>query len=215
MAVQESVSMEFGNNLGINEIIKHELKTPMSSDIIMLNLLLNGKFGSLNDIQKEILVNIISSNLRSLLILNNYSSYEGLKNLSFCECSIKKLIESAVCDLDLIFKDKKQEIFIDCIKDFFLYADKKELNRVFYNLLINLSELSDEGSKNVVYIRKIEDFLEVLFINKTHEGIFYQNRKGKFRKVSRDMSFDICKKIINLHKGKLEVSSFGNSLYAL
>ena len=218
MATAKSVLNEFHKDLDvydIKEIIQHELKTPMSFDIIMLNLLLNGKFGNLNDTQKEILINIISSSGRSLLTLNNYLVYGNLIKPNFCEYNLEKLIKSVISDLNVIFWDRKQETFLDCrFKDCSLNIDKREIGRVFYNLIINLSESSDEGSKNLISIRKKGKFIEVFFINETYKSNFFHNKENKFGRISTDMSLAICEKIVNFHKGKLKINPFNNPLYA-
>lgn len=219
MAVSEYIEKEndvYFNNLNydLKEILRHELKNPLASNIIMLSFLLNERFGKLSRVQKEIILSTISSEMYSLGVLNNCLFYDKNIPLFFEKHDIKRLLESAIDDLNLICRDKKQNIILNCeIKDCFLYADKKELSRVFYNLIMNLSELSENESNIFISVKNKDKNTEIIFKSEIYKNNFYKKRKDKFRKLSVDLSFDICKKITELHGGKFYINPFKNSDY--
>ena len=205
-----------------NDILKHELKTPAKSHIVMLELLLREKFGKLNEVQKEILSNLISSSEYSLMTIKNVILYNDIKkygiSLSKEKHNIKLLIEEAVLRAEYILLNKTQKIYVKAESDdLFCKIDVDEIRKVLFNLIANLSEMSDKSSENIIFAGRRDKYVKISFINKTYKTSYLSKSessfKKRFKKNSFDLNLNICSEIIRAHKGTFDINPFKNSNY--
>ena len=83
--------------------VSHEFRTPLTSMGMAVELLGDGSVGTINETQKELLKVIKEDNerlnflIRDLLDLSRLES--GKTHMKFEECSIKKIVETAVNSL--------------------------------------------------------------------------------------------------------------------
>ncbi len=199
------------------DILSHDLKTPIRANIQILELILNNKFGNMNNNLKQILDEVLNScrfmnyMTDNLLIKykNEFEAYELQKQ----PCSIINLIKDICLNLNYILKRKKQNVEL-IIKGKIenINIDKTEISKVLNNLIINASEQSKENSNIII---KVENNKNNLIITFTDNG--KQESKGKldkifeeyiacsnkFRKVGFSLELYNCRKIIEAHNGQI------------
>lgn len=198
--------------------VTHDLKTPTRAQINILNLLLQGQFGQLNQEQKEMLeLTCGSSKYMSNLIatiLTKYKFDNSKLMLNLKMFNIYELINSLCLDNKYLFSEKNQKIIFNCSdKNIYIYGDKIQIERVLINLLSNAAiygiknstvEINLERSKNEVYLT-VRNKTNLINANEL-KNIFTEfgtAKNSKNNPVSTGLGLYISKQIIQIHKGKI------------
>lgn len=216
----QDITQELKNNLQkqtMLDVLMHDLKNPLRANIQATELLLNNKFGNINNNVRFVLEELLNSNkfinyMTDNLIIkykNEYSEQEISKE----KRSLIDLIKQR-CNNLLGFFDRKKQYIELIVEDKIpmIYFDFEAIEKVINNLLINASEQSIDNSKIVIHIKKIDNYIYVSFINNGHfetreslNKIFdeYITCTNKFRKIGFGLELFNCKKIIEAHQGKI------------
>src|SRR5574344_535043 len=131
--------------------LTHDLKTPIRSQIQVLEMLSAGKFGILNQEQKKIIDEVTSSCRFMKHMTNNlltkYSIDKKGVDIIKGDYSIKKLIIEVVEELKFLFKEKNQKVMVSFESNQDICEiDRHAIKRVLYNLLSNASEYSKKST---------------------------------------------------------------------
>ncbi|HPP88158.1 MAG TPA: ATP-binding protein, partial [bacterium] len=210
---------EVKNNIIAN--ISHELRTPLVSIRGYIELLLNKKFGEINEIQKNYLQRILKSIDRLVSIIENLIFYSRLElnkeKLNYSQFDIYKLIEEAI---NLLYPNTlEKNISIKIINQqvpLVVNADRDKLFQVLLNLLSNALKFSKDDSVIEIEV-KLNNELKVLIVSIIDSGIGIPEDKipkifEKFYQVDASLTrqfgglglgLSICKNIIEMHKGKI------------
>lgn len=204
--------------------LTHDLKVPIIAQDKTFDLLLDGKFGELNDTQKEALLNIKISNmdLKYLIeaLLETYKLEHAKLNLNISYgvdviSTVKEIISQiepiAIAHNSTInFTFSKAEIVADI--DTFL------IKRVLHNLILNALTYSSSKKVDVKLSTSNNDLkidvkdygvgIDEAEVKKIFDK-FYSGAT-KYLKSSTGLGLYISNKIVKLHKGKLRVSSKEN-----
>lgn len=152
--------------------VSHELKTPIASIKMSLDLLENKQIGSINDDQKQLIDSIKDDSNRLLKItgeLLNLSQVEtGNIQLSLQPCSIIDIVDYATNAVKMQAEQKKITIQQDiATTNVLVKADKDKTAWVLINLLTNAVKYSHEQSSITI---KIETDTTNLKISVTDNG---------------------------------------------
>ncbi|MDY6933380.1 MAG: ATP-binding protein [Spirochaetota bacterium] len=130
--------------------MSHELRTPLNHIIGFTELVVDKKFGDLNDIQTEYLGDVLQSSNHLLSLINDIldlSKVEaGKLELEPTEIKIDKLLENSI----IMVKEKalKHRLMLssntDGIPDY-INADERKLKQIIYNLLSNAVKFTPDG----------------------------------------------------------------------
>ena len=206
------------------ETLIHDLKIPTLAQLRGLELLENGAMGSINDEQKELICNITDSCKYILtmisMVLNTYR-FESKQNPLYYEkfdladtviqCFKETSKEAKKKDISFVYQATEDNSFLE--------ADKEEIKKVIINLLNNAIVYSSRGEKIVVTIECENNNLK---LSVTSRGISLSNKEclnlfertseknPKFTTVGHGISLYLCKKIIDVHNGKIYASTDGN-----
>ena len=200
-------------------VVSHELRTPLTSIKLYLSLLKSGKFGETNEQQKNAVRIVesesdrLSSLINDLLSLSKLESgKEHLKIREFDLNELKKPIYYAGAE------GKEIEVAFSIPENFKVNADPSKITQVFVNLMGNAIKFTDNKGKIKVTAEKRKGEW-ALSIKDSGRGIphkdipklfdkFYQSESHMTRtKGGTGLGLAIVKKIIDLHKGKVEVAS--------
>jgi heavy metal sensor kinase len=199
--------------------VSHHLRTPLAIAQGEATLALREERGSeeyrrtIEVISREI--SRLSSIINRLLFLA-YS--ENGRNLLLSEVNIKNLLTELVSDVQVISDEKKINIQLEGPENLVLRGDKMRLRELFLNLLDNAIyytppvrkitvSLSKQGNYALVSVRDTgigiaEDSIPNLFKR------FYRIDKSRSQNEGGSgLGLAICKRIVDLHYGKIEVES--------
>jgi signal transduction histidine kinase len=143
---------------------------------------------------------------------------ENGRNLLLSEVNIKNLLTELVSDVQVISDEKKINIQLEGPENLVLRGDKMRLRELFLNLLDNAIyytppvrkitvSLSKQGNYALVSVRDTgigiaEDSIPNLFKR------FYRIDKSRSQNEGGSgLGLAICKRIVDLHYGKIEVES--------
>jgi PAS domain S-box-containing protein len=151
--------------------VSHELKTPIASIKMSLDLLENKQIGSINDDQKQLIDSIKDDSNRLLKItgeLLNLSQVEtGNIQLSLQPCSILDIVAYATNAVKMSAEQKKitiqQEV---ATTNVLVKADKDKTAWVLINLLTNAIKYSNEQSSITIHITRELLTLKVSVLDK-------------------------------------------------
>lgn len=206
------------------DILSHDLKNPIRANIQILELIINNKFGKLQNSIKMILEELLSScrfmNYMTDNLLIKYKNEFNLYELNKEQYSLVKLIKEKCSSLVNILNRKHQSIeFIVNGEIDEINIDVGEIGKVINNLIINASEQSSENSKIVIQIENNNENINVSVIdcgssNKLNnpDEIFeeYFTCSNRFRKIGFGLEFYNCRKIIEAHNGHISAKNEAN-----
>lgn len=195
----------------------HEFKTPIVSINGFANLLLNSKYSDqecreyltiiyseskrLSDLAQDTL---LLSKLENTGILTNKEVYSLDKQIKRCMILLYSQTESKKIDIEL---DLKKILFL---------GNKELMEHIWINIISNAIKYTNENGKIIIDMSKTDDKVLVAIkdtgIGMSQDEIsyifdkFYQVDSSHSNK-GLGLGLSITKKIVELHKGKIEVSS--------
>ena len=200
----------------------HDLKNPTIAQIRILELFLKGKFGIVNNNQRQIIKMLLDSckymnaMLGSFLI--TYRNEKGTIKLSNEKISVNNLTEECYEEIIYLAEDKGlKTIFSKDTYNDIIWGDKIQLRRVVMNMLTNGIKYAFKNSS--LYIRIFNDFNFVYF--EFENSSPYLKPEDQEKIFARYISFTqahetfgiglglyTSKKIIEAHNGLIYVKSF-------
>ena len=202
-------------------MLAHDLKSPVNSEIIALELLLKNPKLSKNEAGKNILSDILGAAkyTKNLLdnILNKYK-YDNCKCILSKECtSIKSLIEESIEETNYLTDGKNQRIhLINRLKTEKIMLDYLQIKRTVHNLLSNAIEYAPKNSAIEIDLSENKKYI-VFSIKNENRGILIKNPEELFdkfisraeesKKISSGLGLYISKKIIIAHGGTIKIDT--------
>ncbi len=203
-------------------MMAHEMKNTLSSIVSFSDILLNEKFGKLNDRQKVRMHKIHDSSVHLNKLINDVLDFEklGLGKLSVDKRSydLGDICKEAVFDISTI-SDEKNIIIHANIDQIKIYCDYFRILQVLNNLFNNAVKFSENNSE--IILNATSDGKNILF-EVIDQGIgikqsqlenvfktFQQLDEGKNRlqRGGSGLGLAICKGIIEIHGGKIWIES--------
>lgn len=205
--------------------LTHDLKVPIVAEANMLDFLINGKFGDINEKQLEAVSNMKSSNQELLelvqILLETYKIKETGIELDKERFELVPFIENIIAEMLPILE--KSEFSVNLSKETVgpldIFADAIQLKRVVKNLIQNAVSHSDSNKNIDVKIGEIPGFITISIIDygkgiskENLEKIFdkYYSTAKKFRKIGTGLGLYLSQQIIKSHGGEIVVNSEEN-----
>lgn len=203
-------------------LASHQLRTPATGVKQYIGMLLTNFAGKPAPKQRMLLERAYESNERQIRIINDLLLVAkvdaGKVNIQKQPFNISELIRDVVNEHLDIIKQRKQKVEIDVPQKLTAIADSFYLRTVLENLLNNASKYS--GDETTISVSASSDNLGVrISVDDQGIGISNADYPKLFRKFTRlnnertkavdgnGLGLYWSKKIIDLHKGKLTVSS--------
>lgn len=204
-------------------LMAREIRQPLTSILLTLELFDSGFFGEVNDLQKQKLdqlINLVDS-LKN--IVND--ALEASRNigqeidLDTRLIPINKLVSEVISEKDSPLKEKGVTVsFRDTGEDLMVPADRKMMFQVISDLLDNSIGLSPSGGEMVVELHTIGDDLQ-FSISDSGEGLSEEEVKNIFNKVivdearSRDsfrigLNLYMARRVVETHGGRIWCESY-------
>lgn len=205
-------------------MVSHELRTSLTASKWILEMFQDGDVGELTTTQKEMITKLAISNARmmdvatNLIMLSKTDSSESQYHMN--NIDIIDIIDSVVFEFGSeAFSQHIELIYVKPKADFpKIIGDEKKLRIVFQNLLDNAIKYSKSGDRVVISATE-HDNMVVITVKDTGIGIdpkdlplvtsqFYRAPNAtKKAQAGSGIGLYICARIIEGHKGKINIES--------
>lgn len=203
-------------------IISHDLKNPFMSINGGLELL-SAEYNSLNENEKQQLINEISKSSKNVynLVLNllswSKSQMEGI-NLSKEKLNVMELIENSIEPLLEIAKLKNITLKVEASGESSLFGDKFTLQTVIRNLVSNAIKYSYRGKDIIIKHEPDQNYERITVIDSgvgieknSAEKLFSENYNnstyGTENERGTGLGLALCKEFIEMNGGNIKVES--------
>ncbi len=202
--------------------VVHDLRTPMTVIKGNLQLLLSGLMGALTADQMMLLKRSVGPLEELILMTENLLQSSALDNseltLKMQETDLDKLLSDTIDIYAIPFSQREMRIFRDGnTYGQKLHVDSFWMKRVLHNLIWNAYKFTPDHGKVMIRVEHQEDGLD-LVIEDTGRGIPQEKLQGLFTKFTQAMpekdqktgtglGLWICKRILELHGGSIQVKS--------
>jgi len=212
--------------------ISHEIKTPLTSINMVIDILLKEIKGKLGDDQKDLLqdaqndIQRLQGLTKELLDLSKLES--GKVEFNIQTIKVSEIIECSIDQLKLFIKDKNINVIVDIDQNVSnCNGDINQLCKVVSNILKNAIQHSSNDGEIKISAKEVDNNIQVSISDKG-KGIPKESLDvifDKFVQVNEFMDAEsgniglglaISKEIVNAHKGKIWVESLtgkGSAFY--
>lgn len=203
--------------------LTHDLKVPIVAEANILNFLIEGKFGEINDKQKFALLNMKSSNQELIelvqIVLETYKIKETGIPLLKENIKLNEFISNIVTQVQPIATNAGLVINFTPNKNITVSADTMQLERVIKNLISNAISHSNTKKDIDIEIGEISGYTTISVIDygqgipeDEQKMIFnkYYSAAKKFRKIGTGLGLYLSQQIIKSHGGEITVKSEEN-----
>jgi signal transduction histidine kinase len=192
--------------------VGHDLKSPLALIKSLTEMVMN-EYDD-RDLVQTCAEKIIKSSLRGMTIIEGLYKLSGLSN---------KKISYEVIDLDQLFKDlvvifnkdiEEEKIKINWNCSHQVTGSAELIPQIFQNLISNAIKFSEQSVPEVFIYSKEKGDKIIINIEDNGPGIPEDKRKEIFQAFNRlhgneveglGLGLNICKKILELHRGEIEV----------
>jgi two-component system, chemotaxis family, sensor kinase Cph1 len=203
--------------------LTHDLKTPILAANRAIRLLMDGDFGPVVETQSKILDTILQSNsaLYKMVqtLLDVYRLDSGAKKLSVSANDLSATITTTVAELAMLChtKDVALQLNLPDSPHYAIY-DSEEIRRVLQNLLDNSLKFTPRGGTISVNLDAAADYVRVTIAD-SGSGIAEDDKPKLFQRfwqstssggryyASTGLGLYLCRKIVELHGGKIACDS--------
>ena len=205
--------------------MSHELRTPLNSIIGFSEVLYDETFGELNEKQKKYVNNVLASGKHLLLLINQILDMakveSGKMTLVLSNFSIKGLLNEISLLVEDMVNKKKLRMLLDIAEDLpDIDADELKIKEIIYNLLSNAVKFTPEGGKIGMRAKKTGSGIEIVVwdtgvglapenMEKIFEGFFRVDTPYSRVTEGTGLGLPLSRKLVELHGGKLSVTSGG------
>jgi len=205
----------------VMQMVSHDLKSPLFSIQLVLDMMLSGKVGQLDDKGEKLACAARRSASRMLALINDLLEIEkmeaGMLELDKSDISLSSVFEQSIQSVTALANEKGVELQ-SVETNLNLYADSNRLVQVLVNLLSNAVKFSDRGSKVIVAAQQVAEWVEIK-VSDQGRGISADSSKfifDRFHQIRAEdaknlhgtgLGLSICKALVELHGGDIRVES--------
>ncbi len=201
--------------------LSHELKTPVSVIMMQSELTLK-KERTINEYQKALhtikdTAMMMSRLIEKMLFMASLDSRYNA--MSFEECDIAQIIEKAISMLKVEIDKKEISVELSCQKKIKINCDKTAMLEVFINLIDNAIKYNVERGNIKIHCKQADSGVTIEIADsgigiKPEElehiyEAFYRVDASRSKSINEGfgLGLSIVKKIIELHKGDIQITS--------
>ncbi|MFT4058568.1 MAG: PAS domain S-box protein [Legionella sp.] len=199
-------------------IASHDLQEPIRMINNFGEMLLNEKQNELDEEAKQYLMIMTSAGIRMRDVINDLLAYSraSKETVTFVDFNGEAILQSALENIRPLIEEQKAEITYDLLP--ILHGNPMQIMRLFQNLIANAIKYQPERNKPIIHIG-VEDQGQTWCISIRDNGIgieeqFIEEIFEPFRRLhtwesirGSGLGLSICRKIAEIHKGSLSVTS--------
>ena len=195
--------------------LTHDLKVPIVAEANILDFLIEGKFGEINDKQKVALMNMKVTNKELIdlvqIVLETYKIKEKGIKLSKENIKLNGFISEIVNTTNAISSMSGIKVNFNPERDIKVTADPMQLERVIKNLINNAIAHSNTKKDIDIKTGEIPGFITISVIDygqgvppQEIKLIFnkYYSAAKKFRKIGTGLGLYLSQQVIRAHGGE-------------
>lgn len=214
---------KFKNSYFVN--LSHELRTPINviaSTVQLINKLSQDK--SITQEKSNKYMNIISKNCDNLLkiindIIDSSKIETGNYKINKKNNDIVYIVEETALNMSKFIEEKGLSLIVDPeMEEKIISCDSTEIERCVVNLLANAVKFTSEGGEIRVFIKEIENNIEII-VEDTGIGISKEDQEFIFKRFSQveganvtkvsssGIGLTLVKYVVELHGGYVKLES--------
>lgn len=197
--------------------ISHELRTPLTSIQTHLEAMIDGIW----EPSEERLISVNEEVIRISHLVNqlkNLAKFDSEESkLDISEVDLKQLVKNIIYNNESYALEKNININ-SSLEDIRAFIDKEKISQVIINLISNAIRYTNDNGEIFIKLYKVEDFIKISVkdngIGIPKESVdyiferFYRVDKSRCRNTGgTGVGLTICKSIIDLYGGNIEVKS--------
>jgi len=187
--------------------VSHEIKTPLTS--IKINLDILGNDNAIDSNSKKLL-HIMQKEVKRLTnLLKNILMFSNQSKINFSDIDLKKLVEHVKEFLDPLLNEKNVTLFNN-INGHYVYGDAQQLRSLFIHLIENSLESMEEGGK-IELSSELRENQCYIYVKDNGCGIICpENIFEPFittKSTGTGLGLPIAKNIIDKHNGTIKLVS--------
>lgn len=200
-------------------VASHDLQEPLRKIILYSDYLLNKYIDKVDKKGESYLKNMIDASHRMRNLIEDILAFSQVNNkkLDLKPIDLNKIAQDCITDLEVIVAEKSARISVNELP--IIEADAALIRQLFYNILSNALKYSkDNVPAKITITCKQSGNGEVIlsfrdngigFEEKYADKIFtlFQRLHGKQSYKGTGLGLAICRKIVQLHNGKIEAKS--------
>ena len=199
-------------------IASHDLQEPLRKISAFSSILFDSNESNFDETSKQLAEKITSSTIRMQMMINDILSLSTLSEQTpLTPVDIREAVQNAIQDLEIKRQEKSALIHVGTLP--WVQGNKAYLSQLFLNLIGNSIKFSK--AEPVINISG-EVVGDKAFITVTDNGIGMNSEDlnsifNAFHRLNSRIEYEgsgiglaICKKIVDIHKGKIEVFSKPN-----
>jgi PAS domain S-box-containing protein len=199
-------------------MISHDLRTPLTSVSMFLDMLGRGVYGPLNERGAGNTVKLRTSVIRLIKLINNLLDLEKMERggieLLFSDIDVATLAQNAADACEAVAAAKDVSIFVEDA-ELSVEGDEQRLFQVMQNFISNAIKFSPAGGELRVQARAVAEMVEIRIVDQgcgiaaDEIGMLFE----RFRQVGTKshggtgLGLAICKSIVEEHHGTVGVES--------
>lgn len=212
--IDHKIELEKSNKLLENfaYLVSHDLKQPLRNINSFANLL--SKSNNLSEKEKKFL-KFINDGCDSMgKIINGFLEFSLLStnpNTELVHIDLNNTLQTALLNNEVLIKEKNSEIVYSELP--VIYGDSAQLTSLFQNLISNAAKFSEENPCIKISSDTIDGYHNIQFKD-NGIGIPQENLADIFELFKQapgsngnGIGLALCKKIVDVHNGKISVSS--------
>ncbi len=205
---------------GMISALSHDLRTPLLATRTTLRPMLNGAFGPVSEIWREILEEYYQSNenlLKLVETLLDVSRYEagGSQNLHIEPLDWDKIMAQATTQINASYQWQCNFIMNIAPSLPTVYGDRLEIQRVVQNLLENAVRVSEPNQPITLEVTSLGVNHVKVAVSDSGPGIapqekeklFHRFIQGRGRRGGAGLGLFLCRQIVEAHGGSINVES--------
>jgi signal transduction histidine kinase len=205
-------------------LASHELRTPMTAIKSYTWMVLNNKAGSIETKAKEYLDRVLVSTERLIHLVNELLDVSRIESGRIQLKSDQFNLRDLFTDIQNEFLAKQSELQLSLVVEVpsdisAITADREKIHQVLENLIGNAFKFTPTNGKVTLSAKEVPSYVEIS-ITDTGPGISPEDLPKLFQKFGRlensliatngpstGLGLFICKQYVELHKGKIWVTS--------